>query len=225
MDPTDQTRTLLQHNLVNDGSGGTTITRLRPRTKTKVFTGAASVADIVVFGVRVTEKSIIRLATTIRAAGLTIPIFVLTEKSENGIVRQFKKAGVDDMLHVAEINTPLIAWTFMSSLKQAEVKKKATEFDQLSDQIKGINNALAFITHEINNPLSVMRLAMYHFEHITLTPEKRKSLLKIISDSLDKIQSQTEELRNVRRALGNGVQHLEAHTKPGKKLHVAATNQ
>ncbi|MBI1803966.1 MAG: hypothetical protein HY033_09410 [Ignavibacteriae bacterium] len=204
VDPTDQSRTLLHRSLAEGGTDEHSITVLRPKSRREELTDAAGIADVVLFGVRVTEKSIVRITTTIRTIGSAVPIFVLTQKSESGITQKFKKAGVDDMLTVAELDTPLIAWTFMSSLKQAEVKKKATEFDMLRGRIKDINNTLAYITHEINNPLSIIRLAMYHLENVELTPARRQSLFKIISDNLDKVHSQTEELRSVRRDLGNG---------------------
>ena len=204
VDPTDKTRVLLQGSLARGGTNGHSVTLLRPRTRKKDFETAASMADVVLFGVRVTEKTVVRLATEIRVTGSAVPIFVLTRESESGISRRFKKAGVDDMLNLDELGTPLIGWTFMSSLKQAEVKKKATEFDVLRHQIKDIANTLACITHDINNPLCVLRLAMYHLENLDLTPERRQALFKIISDSLDKVHLQAEELRTVRRRLGNG---------------------
>jgi len=211
VDPSDQTRTLLETNLADGGTNGHSITLLRPKTRKQELAAAGRDADVVLFGVRVTEKTVVRLTAALRAARSTVPILVLTEESEGGISRQFKKAGVDDMLNVAELSTPLIAWTFMSTLKQAEVKKKAGDFDALREQLADITNTLAFITHEINNPLSVIRLALYHLENLEITPEKRQNLFRIISESLDKVQSQTEELRLVRRQLGNGAQPPEMH--------------
>ena len=204
VDPADQTGTLLHTSLAAGGTNGHSITHLRPRTRREELTAVVQSADLVLFGVRVTSKAIVRLTTMIRGSGSVVPIFVLTPESESGISREFKKAGVDDMLNVAELSTPLIAWTFMSSLKQAEVKKKASEFDVLRDRIKDINDTLARITHDINNPLSIIRLAMYHLENLDLTPERRQSLFKIISDNIDRVHSQTEQLRTVRRHLGNG---------------------
>jgi len=225
VDPTDETRALLHDSLSGGGANGNSITHLRPKIRKGDFETVAGTADVVLFGVLVTEKSVVRLTTAVRATGSLVPIFALTRKNENGISRLFKKAGVDDMVHIAELGTPIIAWTFMSSLKQAEVRKKATEFDLLRDQIKDINDTLACITHDINNPLSVIRLALYHLENLEITQERRETLFKIISESLDKLHSQTEQLRTVRRQLGNGAPLPNIRPAPAKNSRSKVRSQ
>jgi signal transduction histidine kinase len=139
-----------------------------------------------------------------RERGVQSPIFVLTKQTEAGVPRSYQRAGVDDMLSVADMNTPLFLWTFMSTLRQAETKRKAKEFDVLQNRLKSANQTLAFITHEINNPLSVIRLALYHLEAPEISPARRDMLFRMLTESVDKMNTQLDQLRAVRRILANG---------------------
>ena len=131
-----------------------------------------------------------------------MPILMLTKQSEARVPRNLRKAGVDDMLNIAEIDTPLFSWTFMSILKQAEIQKKAEEFDVIKNRLQTVNRSLAFITHEINNPLGVIRLALYHLENPNLAKKKKKTFFKLLADNVKKVDAQMEKLQEVRTQLG-----------------------
>jgi signal transduction histidine kinase len=161
--------------------------------------------DAIIFRDTVSQSIILRWTRMFRSRGASMPILLLTKVSEAKVSAKLQQAGIDDVLNTAEIGTPLFLWTFVSTLRHAQVKKKASEFDTLRKRLHRISDSLAFISHELNNPLSVIRLALYHLEKPDLAPEKRDIFFKLLADNVDKVDRQVKELRSIRRQLGDGV--------------------
>jgi signal transduction histidine kinase len=177
---------------------------LEPHGDVATIGEASRKADVIVFGEKLSSSTVVQFSRSVRELGVRVPILVLTKQSEAGVPRNYQRAGVDDMFNVADMKTPLFSWTFMSTLRNAETKKKAKEFDTLQDRLKSANQTLAFITHEINNPLSVIRLALYHLQVDDASKGRREALFQMLSENVDKVNRQLDQLRSVRRLLGNG---------------------
>jgi signal transduction histidine kinase len=157
--------------------------------------------NAIIFSESVPSKMVVRLTQTFRSYGIIIPIFILRKQSEAQVPRKLRNAGIDDILNVVEIDTPLFSWTFVSAVEHALLKRKAREFDTLHRRLKHTNESLAGMIHSINNPLSVIRLAMYHLENPELPVDKKESFLKILVNSLEKIDLHMKELYSIRRLL------------------------
>lgn len=157
--------------------------------------------DVILFGEKVPSTSILGMTKAFRTAGVDVPVFILTRQSEARVPQKYRAAGVDDVLNTAEIQTPLFLWTFQSTLTQVADQKKAKDFDVIRDRMRRANRSLAFITHEINNPLSVIRLAIYHLQNANLPKTKKKAFFKLLVDNIDKVNLQMKELYTIRRQL------------------------
>jgi len=166
-----------------------------------IFKDAGDRLDVILFSKQISSSAILHLTKIFRAHNTIVPIFILSKQSEAKVPRKYNKVGVDDVLNIAEINTPLFGWTFMSAVEHAILKKKAKEYDVLYHRLKATNDSLASLMHEINNPLSVIRLAMYHLEDPNLPVGKKETFLKILLGSLEKIDIHMKELRSIRRQL------------------------
>lgn len=134
---------------------------------------------------------------------MSTPILLLTRQSEARVPLKYKKIGIDDMLNIAEIQTPLFLWTFQSTMTQIADRNKAKEFDIVKDRLRRASKSLAFVTHEINNPLSVIRLALYHLESGKLPQNKKKVFFKLLVDNIEKVDTQMKELYTIRRQLSS----------------------
>lgn len=204
-DSTEEIKNLLSNNLYPTDPSACSITHFYPRAKTKEILEAIPGSDIIIFGYRLTEKTVLRMTSMIRDHGYTNTVFVLAKEYNAGIPQRYKKAGVDERLSINELKSPLLSWTLMSAMRMAEVRKKAGEFDSIKHRMLNLADTLAFITHEINNPLSVIRLALYHLQTYQLDDGRRDMLMKILNDNIDKVQQQMDELRTVRRQMGGKV--------------------
>jgi signal transduction histidine kinase len=158
--------------------------------------------DVILFGENTTPTVVRHFTKLIRARDVKTPILLLTRLSEARVSRNLQKIGVDDMLNIAEINSPVFSWTFMSTLRQAEVRKKAEEFDVIRNRLQQVNSSLAFITHEINNPLSVIRLALYQLTNRELSKPKKELFFKLLVENVGRVDAQLKDLYEVRRQLG-----------------------
>jgi len=217
IDPKREIEQLLLTHLIGARTSSHQLTHLLPKTAMEKFECAIRVADVLIFGDRTTDSSIIRFSTGARKLGLTLPVFLITREPERGVSPHYKRAGVDDVININELRTPLISWTLTSTMKHAEVRRKAKEFDDIRNEILTISESLAFITHEINNPLSVMKLALYHLQSYPSDEERRAMMVKIISDNIYKVETQMSELRSLRSRLGEKKLELTSR-EPGKKL-------
>lgn len=220
------TTELLKNHLEETSRQGTEssqflVRRLGPKSEITDFMSAP--CDAIVFGERLGVATVAQCARSIRSAGIKAPLFALTRISEAGVPRNLQKAGIDEMLNVAELSSPLFSWTFTSLVRQVRDRKKAAEFDQLNGRLEQVGQSLSFITHELTSPLSVIRLVLYHLEAPGLTPQKRETLLKMLSSNVDRVDAQIEELRVVRRRLANGAPAEKAAPKVFKAKLATAT--
>ncbi|HUL43431.1 MAG TPA: histidine kinase dimerization/phospho-acceptor domain-containing protein [Bacteroidota bacterium] len=163
--------------------------------------------DIVVFGDSIPTATILQLTKVFRSYNLAIPIFVLTRKNDAHVPRNLKKAGIDNMMRISEMGTPLFAWSFISTVEEVILKKKAKEYDVLHGRLRAVSSSLATLTHDINNPLSVIRLALYHLQNRTLAKEKRELFIKLLLDNIERIDNQMKELTAIRRQLNDAHHH------------------
>lgn len=201
IDTTATHKQLLEQRLLNPDSIRFSVRLTAPKLAEELFKDSASQLDLILFGEKITPSVIVQTSKMIRSRNLTIPIFALTKQSEARVPRNYQRAGVDDLINVADIDSPLFSWAFVSTIEHVVLKKKAREYDSLHRRLRTFNESLAFVMHEINNPLSVIRLALYHLENPKLAENKRETFIKLLVDNLERIESQMNELRLIRREL------------------------
>jgi signal transduction histidine kinase len=77
-----------------------------------------------------------------------------------------------------------------------------TENEPANPRLQHLKSSLREITHELNNPLGVIRMAAYFLEHNEADAEKREQYFKIINESLDKAEEVLTKLRALRESDG-----------------------
>ena len=157
--------------------------------------------DVVLIGEKVARTKAIEHSEKFRSVGVLCPILLLTNESEAKIPSTMADAGVDDILQLADINTPLFPWTFMSTMRQIIERRKAVEYNYMKQRCHTVKESLATFTHDMNNPLSVMRLAVYHLENSKLSREKTEFFYKLLIDNVEKIEDKMKDLYAIRRLL------------------------
>jgi len=177
------------------------VTRSGVRHAGSLFADSEQPFDIVLFGERIKPKAAVQLTRSFRSRHGTVPIFLLTRENDAQVPRPLQLAGVDDVVNVADLNSPLFSWTFTSAIEHAVLKKKASEYDALHRRMSTMSTSLATVMHDLNNPLSVIRLIMYHLENSEITETKRDSFLKLLVANLERIDSHMSDLLLIRRQL------------------------
>lgn len=202
VDNKETVKKLLEEKLLNADSMKFRVTLLGPKSAKHTIEGIGNDFDVVLFGEKTPPKIVAEMARSFRSTGVKVPMLMLTNQSEARLPESLDQAGVDDMLNIAEMNTPLFVWTLQSLLEQVEVRKKLKDYDVLRFRLKHIDESLGELMHKINNPLSVIRLTLYHLENPNLAPDKREVFFKLLVDHVKKIDAHMDELRGIRRQLG-----------------------
>src|SRR5712671_3563616 len=186
-------KNLLEHELQNADELKFEVVLSSVRNARKIITRADKSCDVVLFGEKVPQSGVMELVRSLRAKNVKLPVFCLTRQSEAKLTEELEHAGVDDMMNVAEMRTPLFAWTFQSLLEQVEMRKKAKDYDILRNRLKNIDESLGNLMHKINNPLSIVRLTLYHLDDPALSVEKREIFMKMMIESVRKIDTHINE--------------------------------
>ncbi len=178
-----------------------TVTRANPAEAKASFKDCLGQVDLVVFGSSLRTGSVVRLAKDFRSLNLAIPIFVISNGGRTPLPDVYKRAGVDDLIDADEIGTPLFTWSFVSSIDHVVLKKKAKGFDVLHNRLHSAKSSLGSLVHEINNPLSVIRLTLYHLESGRLSPQRREVFMKLLLDNLERIELLMKDFSVIYRRL------------------------
>ncbi|HLF15488.1 MAG TPA: hypothetical protein VI932_11435 [Bacteroidota bacterium] len=158
-------------------------------------------ADVILIGEKIPKKKIVVWAGKLRSMGYSCPILLLTRQSEARLTASYQKAGVDDLLNIVDISTPLFSWTLTSTIRKVIERRKASEYDYLRDRLNAIKRSLSTLMHELNTPLSVIRLAVYHLEHSSPPRAKRELYHSLMVENVERIEEKLKELYHIRRLM------------------------
>ena len=202
IDTRETVKRLLEHELINADSMKFEVTLLTARAVRKSIDHVALDIDAILFGEKTPRAVVVDLTTSFRAREIKIPILLLSRQSEARLHRELRRVGVDDILNIAEMNTPLFSWTFQSLIDQIETRKKAKEYEVLRHRMQSVDGSMGTIIHDLNSPLSVLRLATHQLLNNELADEKRSAYLKLLADNIDRLDIHMDELRDLRKSIG-----------------------
>ncbi len=157
--------------------------------------------DIILFSGSLQTARVVQFTRYFRERKSSIPVFLLVTEDQTKLSRALKRAGVDDVLCKADIDSPLFAWTFTSTVEHATMRKKALEYDVLHGKLVEFKKGFGKMVHDINSPLSVIRLALYHIDNSELTQEKKDSYLRLLIDNIRKVEARIGEFQTLKRHL------------------------
>jgi signal transduction histidine kinase len=158
-------------------------------------------ADVILLGEKLSRKKVVEWTGKLRSMGYGCPILMLTRQSEARLPLALQEAGIDDVLNIADISTPLFSWTLTSTLQAIVERRKASEYDYLRDRLNSIKHSLTLLMHELNAPLSVIRLAAYHLENSKPTRSKRDLYHSMMVENIERIENKLKDLYHIRRLL------------------------
>lgn len=158
-------------------------------------------ADVILIGEKLSRKKVLEWAGKLRSMGYGCPILLLTRQSEARLPAAYQEAGIDDFLNIADISTPLFSWTFTSTIGAIVERRKASEYDYLRDRLNSIKRSLSTLMHELNTPLSVIRLAVYHLENSSPPRAKRDLYHGLMIENIERIETKLKDLYHIRRLL------------------------
>ncbi|HZY09957.1 MAG TPA: hypothetical protein VFF29_02285, partial [Bacteroidota bacterium] len=90
-----------------DSSVNLSVTLMNPKKTREGFKPKCDQFDVILFGEKLSPSVIIQSSQEIRSINTTIPLLVLTRESEAKVSRNFQKVGIDDVLNIVDLSTPL----------------------------------------------------------------------------------------------------------------------
>lgn len=67
-----------------------------------------------------------------------------------------------------------------------------------SEQLESLKRSIREISHEISNPLGVIRMAVYFLQTSNPTDEKKREYFRVIDDGLERIEQNLQHLKMLR---------------------------
>lgn len=160
-------------------------------------------SDIVLLSEKLTESETITITSKIRCIGNSVPIIRLTRVSEAKLSRKLSRAGVDVMLNIADLKTPIFAWTLTSLLSSSESQRKGNGVPRLRDRVQICSQELAELAYKLNNELAAVRLAVHQLRSYDPIPATRAKLLSLIEKKLAQIEVKTNQVDAIGHRLGD----------------------
>jgi len=201
VDATDEHHKLLGKRLQNPDAIRFAVTFSRAKEAEERYRDVAGQVDIVIVGIGIPPASVVRLTKMVRSYNPAVPVFVLMKNGDRKVPRSYAAVGVDGTLDAGDMGTPLFVWSFISTIEQVVLTKKAKEYDALYERLRSLNSSLSTFVHDLNNPLSVIRLALYHLENPGLPSQKRETFFKLLVENLSRIETSMKALSLIRRQL------------------------
>ena len=70
--------------------------------------------------------------------------------------------------------------------------------NELEEQLENLKAGVREISHEINNPLGIIRMAVYFLQSTNPVGEKREHYFKFIDEGLERIEQSLQQLKYLR---------------------------
>jgi CheY-like chemotaxis protein len=200
----------LEHSLTSIESASFHVDFLLARDSERYLRASRKMYDVILLGEKLSESMIVKLARLLRKKGSAAHIILLTRNTDEEISPRLRRAGIDDLLNVAEINTPIFGWTFLSTLSYADSRKGAEGFLALQKRLHTIHDSMKHVSNGMRAPIRLLRALLSKMKGQELTDRARKTVLSM-DKAVGGIDRGLEEMLELR-------ERLERETKLFNKI-------
>ena len=158
--------------------------------------------DVVLLGDKIPAGTALRLAKAYRSQGHAGHVIALTRQSEARVSPSMRRAGIDDILNVMEVDTPVFGWTFMSALQSVGNRKKAEEYEEIQNRLKLVNNALEHFAQNMTGSLLGLHDVSLQLSKNGHSKVKPGALRQQLADTVAGMDQYLAELLDIRSRLG-----------------------
>ncbi len=133
----------------------------------------------------------------LRDNGITTPVIFLTVNKDFNLALEVMKAGVSDYIVKEEISTPVFPKILLSVLEKRELQNKLDQLEISSKRLEALQSLAADITTDLEPLLQEMKTISTELLAKQQT-EKTSNYLNIINDSVQRIQTKVEKLKEIK---------------------------
>ncbi len=137
----------------------------------------------------------------IREKGVRIPIVFLTNAIDFKIAIEAMKLDVEDYLLKEEAITSILPSIILNVVERVRLREKLAEAEMNKvaqrERIDGIKSLIVTISHELNNPLAALKLAINVLQRKQIPPDIM-SYLAIMKENTERIEGVVAKLRDLK---------------------------
>jgi len=137
----------------------------------------------------------------IREKGIRIPIVFLTNAIDFKLAIEAMKLDVEDYLLKEEAITSILPSLILNVVERVKLREKLAEAEMNKvaqrERIEGIRSLIVTISHEMNNPLAALKLAINVLERKQIPPDIA-SYLAIMKENIERIEGVVAKLRDLK---------------------------
>jgi len=133
----------------------------------------------------------------LRERGVQIPIVFLTTNKNLTVAVEVMKLGVEDYLVKEEVLTPILGEAIVGVIEQTQWRKRLAELEMSKRRLEAIQELTVTLSHEINNPLTTLKLTVDALLKSHPNDDSTK-YLTIMRESILRIEEKVQKLRALR---------------------------
>ncbi len=137
----------------------------------------------------------------IREQGIRIPIVFLTNAVDFKLAIEAMKLDVEDYLLKEEAITSVLPSIILNVVERIRLRDKLAEAEMNKlaqrERLDGIKSLIVTISHELNNPLAALKLAINVLQRKQVPPDVA-SYLAIMKENTERIESVVAKLRELK---------------------------
>jgi response regulator of citrate/malate metabolism len=153
--------------------------------------------DIVLMDYFLPGKNGLDTTLELRQKDIKIPVIFLTVNKDFDLALEVMKAGVSDYIVKEEISTPIFPKILLGVLEKIEVKERYEQLEISRNRLDALQALANEITVELDPLLSEMHDIAVKLT-ISLKNEKTNNYLNIINESVQRIRSKVEKLKEIK---------------------------
>jgi CheY-like chemotaxis protein len=137
----------------------------------------------------------------IRERGIRLPIVFLTNAIDFKLAIEAMKLDVEDYLLKEEAITSILPSIILNVVERVKLREKLAEAEvnkvAQRERIDGIKSLIVTISHELNNPLAALKLAINVLQRKPVAPDIM-SYLSIMKENTERIEGVVAKLRDLK---------------------------
>jgi CheY-like chemotaxis protein len=137
----------------------------------------------------------------IREKGIRIPVVFLTNAIDFKLAIEAMKLDVEDYLLKEEAVTTILPSLILNVVERVKLREKLAEAEMNKvaqrERIDGIKSLIVTISHELNNPLAALKLAINVLQRKQVPPDIM-SYLSIMKENTERIEGVVAKLRDLK---------------------------
>lgn len=157
--------------------------------------------DVILVDFQLPGMNGLETTRAIREKGIRIPIVFLTNAIDFKLAIEAMKLDVEDYLLKEEAITSILPSLILNVVERIRLREKLAEAEMNKvaqrERVDGIKSLIVTISHEMNNPLAALKLAINVLQRKDVPPDIM-SYVSIMKENVERIEGVVSKLRDLK---------------------------